>query len=399
MISISNDLYQSDIFENNLLQVKKDKSGLCLQVIKKSSLTFIDRIWIWLGYHDTYIQKITNTLNSQLNNGNDKNIISQWTLGKTSAEINNLINNLSLFNLNVQKHSANAKGIFRRKAVLINETFLQDLRANLNIPKDQSPSRLIHKLFEICELSKTVSMVGCFCFLMIQCSFSFLGLNNQIPGTLGLLSGFIFQLMFPVLNFLKEKHIQKVKDYITFNSIEKAIGKNIVLNLVSVDGIEPSFLPIRNINKRHKIAFQRISNIVDILNAINKAKRLGNNIKTLVIHAHGLPQLIGLDKNSYIDNNNVHQLENSIKKLDPEAVIILDSCLTGKEMTGIDNIAQRIARIAGGRKVFCPDSVIATGKTEMFWDPQIKVLYGHSLLGSSLKDWIFNRDISKVYQY
>lgn len=106
----------------------------------------------------------------------------------------------------------------------------------------------------------------------------------------------------------------------------------------------------KKIKQRYALAYEKISNLKDIQDQIDKVQKQNNKIKAIWIRAHGSPTSLCLDKNSYLNLSNISQLSPSLNKMEPEGSIILDSCSTGREKNFL-NIAQAIAFFAQGRTV------------------------------------------------
>lgn len=174
------------------------------------------------------------------------------------------------------------------------------------------------------------------------------------------------------------------------------------------------------LEKTYSVAFRKVSHIKDIEDAIKAATFHGNTIKLLWLSAHGSPDHITLGKEAgVIWEGNVDALSNCLQKLDPEANIVLDSCSTGgARNNNLENIAQRIARCAKGRKVWCAtditnrmekiDSVSPFKVTlsQLKWGNQgdglmekIKLFTCAVFYGLSFRHSFFARDLTTTYQY
>ena len=209
------------------------------------------------------------------------------------------------------------------------------------------------------------------------------------------------------------KHIVDVEKgrtslYKKAHPINTVQNKEIALVLEATDDHNDAFkfqMPIQ-LEKKYPLAFKNISNINQFSEAIDESIQQNNKIKVLWIRAHGSPQSMTLGKadneNEYlaiagiagkrISIFNVQQLEESLKKLDPQAVIVLQSCATAKQIkNGWENIAQKIARIAEGRKVICA--------TDSFYDVKIKNLSPLSIELLALRQPKANASILKRFKY
>jgi hypothetical protein len=198
---------------------------------------------------------------------------------------------------------------------------------------------------------------------------------------------------------------------------------------------------------------RKVSKLIEISQAIEDAVSRGNIIKGLFIHAHGSSENIYLGSYNkaimaaklekferimtnrslndqeraecrqcfdqilslWLHKENVDQLESSLQKLDPQALIILGSCQTAGVSNQGENIAQRIAKYANGRKVIAPAE--NTSSLAIMINPQtlqvkflstqssdlgdtVKKIVGRLLFKMGLtKSLYFHEDITRVYQH
>ena len=118
------------------------------------------------------------------------------------------------------------------------------------------------------------------------------------------------------------------------------------------------------IQKKYAIAYEKVSDIEDIAESINRVLQNNNKIKAIWLRAHGNPQGICLDKHSWLDIHNVALLKHHFRQIDPNGFIILDACSTGgKPSRGSLNIAHKIARVVEGRTV-----IASSQDTTSFFD-------------------------------
>jgi hypothetical protein len=137
------------------------------------------------------------------------------------------------------------------------------------------------------------------------------------------------------------------------HSIDKVANREVVLVLEAVDDHNGAFQQdqrsvFNQIKKNFALAYEKVSNIMDIANAINKVVNQNNKIKALWLRAHGSSQAMCLDKNTDLTTENIINLENHFKQIDPNGYIVLDSCKTAKNHKGWTNIAKKIAQLAVG---------------------------------------------------
>ena len=116
---------------------------------------------------------------------------------------------------------------------------------------------------------------------------------------------------------------------------------------------------------------------------------MGNNnkIKALWVRAHGTPLAISLSRYAEINVAPPGQfdqifgierirkarmfLQDQLKKLEPDAPVVLESCYTGQKMEdNKENIAQFIANVAGGRKVYAPSREAIPINKSMTYTPE-----------------------------
>jgi hypothetical protein len=140
---------------------------------------------------------------------------------------------------------------------------------------------------------------------------------------------------------------------------------------------------------RYKVIYREVSTISDIYSTIKTLKNDQNNrIKGLWIQAHGNPRGFLLNekqKGGFIintssfnptsyqfksnGNGNVEELTVALTLLEKNAVILLDSCSTGRIDTSQDNrsIAQTIASLAPGRTVIAPTTIVSALSLKFEW--------------------------------
>lgn len=119
----------------------------------------------------------------------------------------------------------------------------------------------------------------------------------------------------------------------------------------------------------YPITHKFVSHIDHVAAAIDQMPE-NHKIKVLWIRAHGSSKRIKLGKPTFIQKNmvmddkfihegNIEKLKRSFEKLDPDAVIIIGACSTGKKTTGNLCIAEKIAALAPGRTVYAPKDAMA----------------------------------------
>jgi hypothetical protein len=247
----------------------------------------------------------------------------------------------------------------------------------------------------------------------------------------------------------------KALEFINQNRIENVENKEIILILKGEDDHNGalSHCPEEILLERYPLAMRKVSKLIEISQAIEDAVSRGNIIKGLFIHAHGSSENIYLGSYNkaimaaklekferimtnrslndqeraecrqcfdqilslWLHKENVDQLESSLQKLDPQALIILGSCQTAGVSNQGENIAQRIAKYANGRKVIAPAE--NTSSLAIMINPQtlqvkflstqssdlgdtVKKIVGRLLFKMGLtKSLYFHEDITRVYQH
>ena len=116
----------------------------------------------------------------------------------------------------------------------------------------------------------------------------------------------------------------------------------------------------------------KITDVIDAINSISPKDR----IKVLWLRAHGQPQAIQLGQTAFendscvFDDNwlhfgNIERLREPLKKLTPDASIVLECCSSGLSEAGVACIAKKIAALTPGRTVH------AVTKPRSFWQASI----------------------------
>lgn len=131
-----------------------------------------------------------------------------------------------------------------------------------------------------------------------------------------------------------------------------------------------------------KIVYKTVSSIADINNALQLQKVAQNRIKGLHIHAHGNASGFALDEagrgvvnfnfdveEKHFGKGNALRLKESLQLLEEDAVIVFESCLTARiDATGNRSIAQTLASLAPGRRVYAPTKVLSGFGTQFHWE-------------------------------
>lgn len=164
---------------------------------------------------------------------------------------------------------------------------------------------------------------------------------------------------------------EEYKAYIYNNSYTSLHNQSVILVLYGELAIPVSPESYRQLEEQSncKIKFKEIERLEDIELELESLKRCNNKVKALWIRAHGTPFSITFNQDTRIsigptgleklDSSNRMEtrtfLQKQLRQLEPDAPIILESCYTGQEMeVGKENVAQFIASVAGGRKVYAP---------------------------------------------
>lgn len=116
-----------------------------------------------------------------------------------------------------------------------------------------------------------------------------------------------------------------------------------------------------------KIVFKIVRNIDEIKDEIELLNSQNNKIIIVWLKVHGDTKCMVFDLNengimNIDDQRDMQQkrnyFENTFNILDREAIIILESCASGRIVQKEINIAQFFAEVAGGRKIFAPTEEI-----------------------------------------
>ncbi|HEY2809945.1 MAG TPA: hypothetical protein VGJ00_00930 [Rhabdochlamydiaceae bacterium] len=99
------------------------------------------------------------------------------------------------------------------------------------------------------------------------------------------------------------------------------------------------------------VVHKKVSNVNELADAIQEVAK-EHQIKTLWIHAHGMPECMALSDNSFLDSTNIHVIAPALEQLSSDARIILESCATGDERSSFC-IAKSISEISK-RAVIAP---------------------------------------------
>lgn len=150
---------------------------------------------------------------------------------------------------------------------------------------------------------------------------------------------------------------------------------DIIMNLQSKDitneNLDMDAATSRELLKAGRVYTRTISSPREICHHIINAVKHGANIKDLIVAGHGSTTTsvlgnspIASSTSSSLDNpilnvNTKFPEKNCLDLLDPNASIILYSCSTGGKVDNGENLADAIARQAGGRKVYAPTKPIS----------------------------------------
>lgn len=131
-----------------------------------------------------------------------------------------------------------------------------------------------------------------------------------------------------------------------------------------------------------KIVYKEVSCLADINKELQLQKVAQNRIKGLHIHAHGNATGFALaeggkgvinhcgdfeEKN--FGRGNASRLKDGLQLLEEDAIIVFESCLTGKiDDIGNKSIAQTFASLAPGRRVYAPMKVLSGFGTQFHWE-------------------------------
>lgn len=151
-----------------------------------------------------------------------------------------------------------------------------------------------------------------------------------------------------------------------------------------------------------------VESVQGIVSAIEQMSKQGNRIKTLYLHLHGSPRAMQLseipsepnwDDLSFISNLEplkpycVPPLKKAFSLLEEDATIIMQSCSTGNiDSEGTVCMAQTLAGIAEGRKVFAPICKSSASRTELvFSETGIEALfYPKQALKQELREYLYS---------
>ncbi len=115
------------------------------------------------------------------------------------------------------------------------------------------------------------------------------------------------------------------------------------------------------------VRYKEVATMQEIQKACEEMKAAGQKIEQLWIDAHGSNDGIQL-KDERIHAFNVHKLKPAFELLENDASIVLFSCSTAKplkELPKEETIAEKIARIAGGRKIIAATEDICLHNLEI----------------------------------
>lgn len=210
---------------------------------------------------------------------------------------------------------------------------------------------------------------------------------------------------------LKTENISITQD------VEKISQRDIILRLKAKKDPNGALDLIRSVDAQkiknegiYDLVVLEVKSVQGIVSAIEQMSKQGNRIKTLHLHIHGSPNVMELSEApskhnwndlTFISNREklrpycIAPLKKAFTLLEKDATIIIQSCSTGKvDGEGTVCMAQSIAGIAEGRKVFAPtfdgNSIgtellfSETGIEARFYEPNISQLYGKLKIIKSL---------------
>lgn len=156
-------------------------------------------------------------------------------------------------------------------------------------------------------------------------------------------------------------------------------------------------LLVGKLREEHAVLWEKADRIEDIAASISKASELDLPIQGLFLSAHGNRDLISLGSLKDISFDNVKYLKPSLAQLDPSARITLASCSVAE---GKDNIARRMAAVAGGREVCGPTSSTSFLSKRITDSRDLKIRFSHWLPSMLLPfdQWIYPTDVTRCYK-
>lgn len=133
------------------------------------------------------------------------------------------------------------------------------------------------------------------------------------------------------------------------------------------------------LGKKCRVIFHKISHVKEITSSVEKTLEQNNRIKAIWIRCHGSPEKLTLGKGSDLSYDNVAELV-PLRKIDPEARIILQSCSTGGLYfdSKLPNIAQLVCYTTN-RPVIAPKVPIAIGLLRVPEDNPLNVTFWNEI--------------------
>lgn len=201
-----------------------------------------------------------------------------------------------------------------------------------------------------------------------------------------------FSLTALSLNYVCEQ--TQVKRFVDVKTGEGIFKKDILLMFTAKNDHNGalkscSALSVLNSQNKYEVVCKEISSINEINETIKQMKDQKNRIRVLWISAHGHPHEISLGEETTTNdaydisnyNHAIRDFLDPLKKgfslLEKNATIVLSSCSTGViNEDDVPNIAQSIASLCPGRRVFAPTKPTTETLITNFEPFSVEFLYG-----------------------
>lgn len=151
------------------------------------------------------------------------------------------------------------------------------------------------------------------------------------------------------------QYFQNICNYYLFSNFVR--NQDICLFLTRPSRSEEKFSLFHNLcssGSPYRIINRDIKNLDEANQTIRELKSNGNKIHSFWMLTHGDEDSLDLIDD---DSDNLLKLKEGLNQLEPKATIVLCACSAGK---GKQSIAQKVAALAPGRKVYAPDQVLFT---------------------------------------
>ena len=162
------------------------------------------------------------------------------------------------------------------------------------------------------------------------------------------------------------KGYKKLDEYQNQENFEKIENKTVGLILQSISDYNNAFKEndsvciIRKINEGgFEPIYRKISSLKELTSIIDDLKKRNNKIKVLWFNCHGNTECLQIGENVYVDLESLSKINGSLNKIDEDATVVLNSCLTaGDRYIRNEVIAKEIAKSIPGRTIFASDECI-----------------------------------------